>query len=164
MDYIITFLWSMAPVCELRCSIPLAMKEYDLPLVGLQGYNLPWYGVFPVAVLGNIVPALFWLLVLPRLGTLLTSFDNPIGSLLLWRTNAIRKRNTAMYQRYGALGLTALVAIPLPLTGVWTGCLAAWAFDVPFRRALPPIALGALIAGTIVTVLTGFGILVSDWL
>ena len=164
MDYLFTFLWSMVPVCELRCSIPLAMESYDLPLVGTQGYNLPWYEVFPLAVLGNIVPALFWLLVLPRLGTLFTSFSNPIGALLLWRADAIRKRNTGRFQRYGVLGLTTLVAIPLPMTGVWTGCLAAWALDIPFWRALPPIALGALIAGTIVTLLTGFGILVSDWM
>ena len=47
MDYIFTFLWSMVPVCELRCAIPLGMETYDLPLLGTQGYDLPWYGVFP---------------------------------------------------------------------------------------------------------------------
>ena len=161
MDYLFTFLWSMAPVCELRCSIPLAMESYDLPWVGTQGYNLPWYGVLPVAVTGNLVPALFWLLVLPRLGSFLTSFPNPLGTILKWRSEELRKRNAHRFHRYGVLALTALVAVPFPLTGVWTGCLAAWVFEIPFQRALPPIALGAIIAGSIVTGLTALGIFVA---
>ena len=59
MDYIFTFLWSMAPICEIRCAIPFGMESHDLPLLGTQGYNLPWYGVLPVAVIGNLVPGLF---------------------------------------------------------------------------------------------------------
>ena len=162
MDYIFTLLWSMAPVCELRCSIPLAMETYDLPLVGVQGYDLPWYGVLPVAILGNLVPALFWLLVLPKLGAFLTSFRNPVGSILKWRSEALRKSNAERFHRHGALALTLLVAVPLPVTGVWTGSLAAWVFEIPFRRALPHIALGTVIAGVIVTVLTSVGVLVSE--
>ena len=161
MDYIFTFLWSMAPICELRCAIPIGMESFDVPWAGTLGYDLPWYGVLPVAVVGNLVPALFWLLVLPRAGRLLTSFRNPLGSFLTWRSESLRKRNAKMYHRYGALALTVLVAIPLPMTGVWTGCLVAWVFEIPFRRALPPIALGALIAGAIVTGLTSVGIFVA---
>ena len=162
MDYIFALLWSMAPVCELRCAIPLGMESYELPWLGSQGYDLPWYGVLPVAVVGNLVPALFWLLVLPRLGSLLISFRNPIGRSLTWRTQKLRERNLQRFQKYGAPALTLLVAIPLPVTGVWTGCLAAWVFEIPFWKALAAIALGALIAGAIVTGLTGLGVLVSD--
>ena len=161
MDYIFTFLWSMAPICELRCAIPIGMESFDVPWAGTLGYDLPWYGVLPVAVVGNLVPALFWLLVLPRLGGLLTSFPNPLGRFLVWRSEQLRKRSAERFHRSGALALTVLVAIPLPMTGVWTGCLAAWVFEIPFRRALPPIALGALIAGAIVTGLTGVGIRVA---
>lgn len=162
MDYIFTLLWSMAPVCELRCSIPLGMESYNLPWLGERGYDLAWYGVLPVAVVGNLIPALFWLLVLPRIGTALTRFPNPLGKFLMWRSEALRRQNAGRFHRYGALALTVLVAIPLPLTGVWTGCLAAWVFEIPFRKALPPIALGATIAGIIVAGLTGAGIAVVD--
>ena len=160
MDYFFTFLWSMAPICELRCAIPIGMESFDVRLVGTLGYDLPWYGVLPVAVVGNLVPAVFWLLVLPRLAGLLTSFPNPLGRFLLWRSEQLRKRNAERFQRSGALALTLLVAVPLPLTGVWTGCLAAWVFEVPFWRALLPISLGAVIAGGVVTGLTGLGIYV----
>ena len=162
MDYISTFLWSMAPICELRCAIPFGMESHNLPLLGTQGYHLPWYGVLPVAVIGNLVPGLFWLLVLPRLGRFLTSFSNPLGAFLIWRSGRLRRHSSERFHRRGALALTALVAVPLPLTGVWTGALAAWVFEVPFWRALPPIALGAVIAGVIVTALTSLGIFVVD--
>ena len=164
MDYIFTFLWSMAPVCELRCSIPLAMESYTIPIIGAQGYDLPWFAVLPIAVLGNLVPGVFWLLALPRIGKVLTGFKNPVGSLLMWRSRKLRESHSERFERYGPLALTALVAVPLPLTGVWTGCLAAWVFDMPFRRAFPPIALGAVIAGIVVTGLTSVGIAVSDLL
>ena len=158
MDYIFTFFWSMAPICELRCSIPMGMESYDLPVLGRVGFDLPWYGILPVSVIGNLVPALFWLLVLPRLGLFLTSFSNPVGRILVWRTEHLRRRNAEKFHKYGSLALVALVAVPLPFTGVWTGCLAAWVFEIGFWKALPPIALGALIAGIIVTSLTGLGI------
>ena len=161
MDYIFTFLLSMAPICELRCSIPVGMDTYELPWLGTLGYDLPWYGVFPVSVVGNLVPALFWLLVLPRVGHLLTRYSNPIGRFLTWRSEALRKGSERRVQKYGSLALAVLVAVPLPMTGVWTGCLAAWVFEIPFRRALPPIALGAVIAGAIVTGLTSLGIVLG---
>ena len=142
----------MTPIGELRIAIPIGMGRYDLP----------WYGVLPVAVIGNLIPGIFWLLVLPRLVSLLNRFPNPLGSLIRLRSESLRKHNTQRFQKYGAGALALLVAIPLPITGVWTGTLAAWTFEIPFRRALPAIALGALTAGIIVTGLTGAGIMVSE--
>ena len=138
----------MTPVGELRLSIPLGMNTYDLA----------WYWVLPLAVLGNLVPALFWLVTLPKLGARLTSSSNPLGRLLEWRSNKLRSAQAARFHKHGAVALTLLVAVPLPMTGVWTGTLAAWIFEVPFWRAFIPIALGALIAGIIVTALTGLGL------
>ena len=47
-----------------------------------------------------------------------------------------------------------LVAIPLPGTGAWTGALVAAVLDIRLRHAMPAIALGVVIAGIIITVLT----------
>ena len=44
-------------------------------------------------------------------------------------------------QKYGALGLCILVAIPLPGTGAWTGALAAVLLDMRLKKALPSIAM-----------------------
>ena len=51
-------------------------------------------------------------------------------------------------------GLCILVAIPLPGTGAWTGSLVAAVFDIRLKHAFPAIALGVLIAGIIVSVVT----------
>ena len=40
------------------------------------------------------------------------------------------------------------------MTGGWTGALAAYVFGVPFKKAVPLILVGVLIAGVIVTAAT----------
>ena len=62
------------------------------------------------------------------------------------------------FHTYGDMALVLLVAIPLPMTGAWTGSMAAWVFNIPARRAIPLIGLGVVIAGIIVTALTLSGI------
>lgn len=141
----------MTPIGELRLAIPLGMGRYDLP----------WYGVLPIAVMGNLIPGIFWLMVLPRLGSMLSRLPL-VGGFLRWRSEALRKRNAERFHKHGSAALALMVALPLPITGVWTGCLAAWTFEIPFRRALPAIAAGVLIAGIIVTGLTGAGIMFTE--
>ena len=68
------------------------------------------------------------------------------------------KKKAELVQRYEALGLILLVAIPLPATGAWTGCIAASLFKIKFKYAFPAILIGVLIAGIIVTFLTLMGI------
>ena len=45
------------------------------------------------------------------------------------------------------------VAVPLPLTGVWTGSVIALFLGLNFRQSFLPIALSNLIAGVIISVL-----------
>ena len=65
-----------------------------------------------------------------------------------------------MIQRYERIGLMVFVAIPLPITGAWTGSLAAVLFGLKFRHALVSIILGVIIAGGVVTAMTMLGWLV----
>ena len=148
MDYLITFLVSMAPIGELRASIPL----------GMGTYGLSWYEALPLAVAGNLVPALFWLLVLPPIGNYFTSFPNPVGRVLTWRSERLRRVQGERFRRHRNMALVLLVAVPLPFTGVWSGSVAAWVFEIPFRPAFLCIALGAIIAGGIATALTELGL------
>jgi uncharacterized membrane protein len=71
----------------------------------------------------------------------------------LWQKyiNRIREKNTAKFDRWGALALIAFVAIPLPLTGIVTGAVAASIFQIPFRKAIPLLAIGSVISGLIMT-------------
>ena len=148
MDYLFTFLVSMTPIGELRASIPLAIETY----------GLPWYEALPLAVAGNLVPGVFWLLALPRVGRYLVSFPNPAGRLLTWRSERLRRLQGERFRRHRNVALLLLVAVPLPFTGVWSGALAAWVFEIPFRPAFLCIALGAMVAGSVVTALTELGL------
>ncbi len=148
LDLLATFAAAMTPIGELRLAIPLAIYTLDIP----------WYVALPVAIAGNMVPVLVLVPGLNRLSRFLQSFPNPAGRLLAWQTERIRRVQGSRFQKYGDLALVLVVAIPLPMTGAWSGSLAAWVFDIPARRAIPLIGLGVVIAGIIVTALTLSGI------
>ncbi len=59
---------------------------------------------------------------------------------------------------FGALGLFVFVAIPLPVTGAWTGTLGAWLLGMKKRQAVPALLMGVVVAGIIVTLVVGLGI------
>ena len=147
-DALIVFATAMAPIGELRGAIPL----------GLVKYELAWPFVFLLAVAGNLVPVPVLMVALRRVGKRVEQMDNVLGALLRWRTRRIVERWGALSRRYDFFALVLLVAIPLPFTGAWTGTLAAWALDIPPRRALPAIVVGVVIAGVIVTGLAVAGV------
>ncbi|MBQ7645297.1 MAG: small multi-drug export protein, partial [Spirochaetales bacterium] len=62
--------------------------------------------------------------------------------------------------KYGLLGLMLFVAIPLPITGAWTGTIGAWVMGLDRKKSILFIILGVLVAGIVVSavVATGAGI------
>ncbi len=131
------------PISELRGAIPLAVFDYHLdPIIA--------YGL---GVVGNFLPVIPLLLGLDWLVRQLSrvAFLKKFIERFFTFTH---RQHGARIARVGALGLVALVATPLPLAGAWSGVLIAFLFGVPLRYALPLIALGILIAGLIVTLIT----------
>jgi uncharacterized membrane protein len=147
-DELVVVLTSMTPIGELRAAIPLGLVKYDLA----------WPVVYLLAVLGNMAPVPFITVGLRTVGGRLERRDDPLGRFLRWRTARVHERWSETIKRYGFLGVMLIVAIPLPLTGAWTGTLAVWALRVPLRPGFAAIAAGVLVAGVIVTVLTQLGI------
>lgn len=64
------------------------------------------------------------------------------------------EKKKPLVQKFAILGLTILVAIPLPGTGAWTGALVAAMLDIRLKRAIPCILLGVVFAAVIVTMIT----------
>lgn len=139
-----TFLIAMLPIAELRGSIPIALTVYDLnPLVS-----------YFLSVLGNIVPAFFIVYLLgPTSGYLVERFKIA-ERFFSWLFKRTRNRFAGKYEKWGMLALAFFVAVPLPVTGVWTGSVAAFLFGIPKKASLLYISLGASIAGIIVTLAT----------
>jgi uncharacterized membrane protein len=147
-DELTVVLTSMTPIGELRAAIPL----------GLLKYELAWPLVFLLAVMGNLLPVPFIIVGLRTVGSRLERREDFVGSLLRWRTHRIKQAWGEQVRRYGFWGVLLIVAIPLPLTGAWSGSLAVWALRVPLRTGFAAIAAGVIVAGTIVTALTQAGI------
>jgi uncharacterized membrane protein len=61
-------------------------------------------------------------------------------------------------EKWGWLGIALFVAIPLPITGAWTGTLGAWVLGVSKRRTMAAVILGVFIAGAIVSAVVILGI------
>ncbi|MBE6962103.1 MAG: small multidrug export protein [Ruminococcaceae bacterium] len=136
----------MIPVIELRGGLP-----YGIAL------GLDYPVALSMAVLGNMVPVPFIIVYIRRVFRWLRRISPWCERIVsaLERKAHLKGRTV---QKYSALGLCILVAIPLPGTGAWTGALVAAILDTRLKRAIPAIFLGVCIAAAIMTTVT-FGLL-----
>ena len=139
-----TFLIAMLPITELRGSIPIALTFYHLPV----------WSAYLFSVLGNIAPVILIISFLEKFSVFLRKNINFFDSFFKWLFEKTRKRHAEKFKKWEELALVMLVAIPLPFTGAWTGCICSFVFGIPLKKAFPLITLGCLISGIIVTLLT----------
>ena len=130
---------SAAPVSELRGAIPLALGHFNFSI----------QKAVILSVFGNMLPVVPLLLGLNKFSEIAMKVP-VLNKLLNWWFNRTKKHSEVV-EKYEALGLILFVAIPLPVTGAWSGCVAAYLLGIKFKYALPAIFTGVLIAATIVT-------------
>lgn len=136
---ITTIVLAMLPISELRGAIPYAIT------VG----KMPWPEAYVISVVANFIPVIPILFLVGPVSEYLRRFrrcDRFFGWLF-----ARTRRKGRLIERFEVIGLIVFVAIPLPVTGAWTGSVAAFLFGVRKRVALPAIFAGIAIAGVIVT-------------
>ena len=134
-----------SPISELRGAIPVAITVF----------HFPWYYALLLAIIGNLLPVPFILLFLNAVSRLLSKIGI-FRRMLHWLFEHTRQRGKIV-ERYERIGLMLFVAIPLPITGAWTGSLVAVLFGLKFKHAFLFIFIGILIAGAIVTCATLLG-------
>lgn len=146
--YLLTVLLSLIPISELRGAIPYAYFN-DIPL---------WLS-FVIGVLANALVPLIGFLFLATLHRILDKWK-PYHSFFEKTIARAREKVGEKVGKYGLLGLILFVAIPLPVTGAWTGTLGAWVLGLDRKKSCLSIIMGVVIAGIIVTtvVYTGSGI------
>ena len=135
-----------SPIAELRVAIPWA----------IAGQDFPWYYALLFALIGNMLPVPFILLFLDTASRYLSKIRF-FERILNWLFEYTRKKGK-LIERYERIGLALFVAIPLPITGAWTGSLLAVLFGMKFKHAMLSIFIGVLIAGIIVTSLSVLGV------
>ena len=129
------------PVSELRGAIPLALAMGFSP-----------FKAYVLAFAGNMLPVIPLLFLLQPIANRLRHIKI-FEKFFDWLFERTRKKAT-LIEKFEAFGLILFVAIPLPITGAWTGCVAATLFKIRFRYAFCAIALGVFIAGLVVLALS----------
>jgi uncharacterized membrane protein len=138
------FFISMIPVAELRASIPIGLTVYNLDVLPTLFY----------AILGDIFPMFFILYLIDPVSRFLMKHFAIFNKFFTWLFKRTRIKFEGKYAKYGSIALVLFVAIPLPITGAWTGALAAFLFRIPRQRAAILIIFGVIIAALVVTFIT----------
>lgn len=155
-DYLTTFFIALLPIVELRGAVPVAFTM-----------GLSWWQAFGLAYLGSSIVAPILLLLLKPILELLKKvkffnrFATAIESMFQDKAKSIAERagksDSARKEEWiKIIGVFTFVALPIPLTGVWTGTAVAVFLGVKFWKALGAILLGNFTAGVIMTILSIF--------
>ncbi len=102
-------------------------------------------------VLGNLAPVPFILWLLPPVAGWAERHWSWLHRIIERLSSYTERRHSRRFERLRDLALITFVAIPLPVTGAWSGSLAAYVFGVRRWRALALITVGVLIAGVVVS-------------
>lgn len=144
----LVFLMSMCPVVELRGGI-LAATLLEVPKA--EGMLLSYIGnMIPIPIFLAIIKLIF--------RKIRTSQSTPGPVLRFFGRIAEKRQGNIAKTKY--LGLLALVAIPIPGTGAFTGALIAGVMDMDFKKSLLTIYGGMLIA-LLIMVLVSYGLIGS---
>jgi len=139
----LVLLVTLSPITELRGGIPLGIS------LGLD----PLF-TFSMAIVANA------LLFFPIFLVLHLFYDKFLSRIQIFNRylDTVRRKGNPKVAKYGFPGLTLLVAIPLPITGVYTATILSWLLGMNWKRAFSAIGLGVVMAG-IITLLVTLGIL-----
>jgi uncharacterized membrane protein len=154
-----TIIIAMVPVIELKGAIPVGMNA------DFWGDNaLSWGSAFWLALLGSclVVPILA-LIFKPLIKWLKqTKLFRKLGEFLEKKVKKHSKSIEEKSEKDGGqtgsrkktflkmLAIFAFVAVPLPLTGVWTGACVAVAVGLNFWQTCLSCILGNMVAGVII--------------
>lgn len=139
---IYSLILSILPISELRGGLPLA-------IIYANEHSIPLYFIFPLIVMANILAIFLAFFFLDNLHHLFLKnrVYKKIFDSYLKRIQKKIDKFEAKYSALGFLALTIFVAIPLPGTGAWTGCIISWFLDLDRKKSILSIALGVVIAG-----------------
>ncbi len=138
------------PISELRGAIPFAIA---------RGMDWRWAYLYAVALNALVAPAC-WIF--------LSTFHKLFLKMNWYRTffdrfvERSREKVHAQVEKWGWLGIAVFVAIPLPVTGAWTGTLGSWVLGLSKRKTMLAVVIGVLTSGVIVTAVVVLGVRAFD--
>jgi len=137
---------SILPISELRGAIPYAY---------FRGVPLPEAYIICVTANAFVSPLVYIFLssvhkLFYRFRWYRTLFEKTV--------DRARKKIEKKVEKYEYIGVMLFVAIPLPITGAYTGTLGAWVLGLGKKRTVLAACAGVIISGLIVSLVLMFGI------
>lgn len=158
-SWFVIIIIAMIPLIELRGTILLwAAQDAGISFAGFP-YPQGWLQIYIVSVIGNMIPIPLILLFFPWIEKKLRRFKT-FNRFFDWLFSRTRKKTGKSVEKYEELALLLFVAIPLPVTGAWTGSLVSYLFGLNRLKSLFFIFVGVLMAGAIMLAL----VLISFWI
>ncbi len=137
---IVVILTALTPGVEARGAIPLALALGMNPVLG-----------FIVAYVSSSIVSIPIIYLLETIELRIISKINLLNKIYSKLLSRIRVRSERIARhKLVYIALALYVAIPLPLTGVWTGSAIAYILGLEPRRSVAAVFIGNLIASTII--------------
>lgn len=153
-EEIVVALISIIPIVEARLAVPIAIRYGISPV---NGWLLAFAGsslIVPLLLL-ILIPFIRWLAktkLFRKVGeTIYEKFEKKSQGLNDAPQEGQRKSDLKKM-----LGVFLFVAVPLPLTGVWTGSAVASIIKLKYPKAVAAVIAGNLVASGIITLLCVF--------
>lgn len=135
-DILMLILLTVAPFLELRASIPYGIFKTDLH----------WSIVFVICVIANILLAPLLYFFLDNIVFLFLKI-NFVDKIYKKYVDKTQKKIKKYVDKYGVLGMSIFIGVPLPGSGVYSAALGAYALGMGYRKFILASILGVLIAG-----------------
>ena len=153
-EYVATLFVSMFPLIELKGAIPIGTGLFGLKLWQTAGIAYLGSTIISIAVFFLLIPIFNLLKKIGFIKKIIEKIEaifNEKAQKIAEKTNGSPEKEA---KRIMMISLFIFVAVPFPVTGVWTGTAIAVFLGLKFRESVLPIAVGNLIAGSIITLLT----------
>lgn len=152
-----TIVIAMIPVVELRGAIPFGSSkeiwgDKALSIVEASCYSF----------IGSLISSLVIILLLLPIFSLLKK-TRAFNRLIILFESKFKKKSDKISEDVSKtkykelkkwLGVMTFVAIPLPLTGVWTGSAVSVFLEMGFLKSFSAVAVGSLISACIISLLS----------
>ncbi len=165
-----TILIAMVPIVELRGAIPFATNSKLWNTLALSNWKALGYALIGSSIIVPVVALIFK----PIINLLKRT--KPFSKLANAIENRVRNKATSMTgaNEQGArfsraywkkvLAVFVFVAIPLPLTGVWTGSCVAVFLGLDYLTTCITVISGNIVAGLAIALILQFFPWLNDWL
>lgn len=155
-DFWATLLMSFVPLIELKGGIVFArgvgfsfFEALGLSFIGSTLVFIPIY--FLLRPILNLLKKIKWF---NLFALKIESYFSDKADQTLKKQEEGKAKKSISGTTLKKLGVFIFVAIPLPMTGVWTGTAIAVFLNLKFSETVLPIVIGNLVAGLIISLLS----------